>query len=198
MLCFAFSVDTVEPHRCERCGRSFSDGALFASHSCPYMLTTPSCKRQSGNYKCSQCNECFSKPGVLRGHFKTTHGGRDPKGPFPCTERDCQFSSTDRQEYQSHLMSAHGLTLIPCTLHSCKVSFLTQGEMETHLQGHRPFGCFQCQFVSQTVKDLRDHLLEHNRVPTSAQGIQTLQGVGSMLHKSRNLVCLYIKPVFAC
>lgn len=185
----------MEPHQCEKCGQSFSDSSSFASHPCSAGLTTPSSKKQLGNYKCSQCSEAFSKPGVLKRHFKSIHSGHDPKGPFPCSEQGCQFSSTNHQEYQAHMKSTHGLTLIPCTLQSCKVSFLTQGEMERHLRGHMPFGCFHCQFVAQNVKDLSDHLLEHNHLPTCAQGKQTLQGVGIMLHKYRNLVCPSIEHV---
>ncbi|XP_040912963.1 zinc finger protein 142 isoform X2 [Toxotes jaculatrix] len=137
------------------------------------MLTAPSSKGQLGSYKCSQCNEVFSKPDALKQHFKITHSGRDPKGPFACTEQGCQFSSTDHQEYQAHLMSTHGLTLIPCTFQSCKVSLPTQGEMERHLLGHMPFGCFQCQFVSENAEELSDHVLEHNHLPTCAQGNET-------------------------
>lgn len=168
-------MNTVESRRCEKCGQSFSDSGLCTSHPCLESLTTPSSKNQLEDYKCSQCSEAFSKPGVLKRHFNITHSGHDPKGPFPCTEHGCQFSSTDHQDYQAHLMSTHGLTLIPCTLQSCKVSFLTQGEMEKHLRGHMPFGCFRCQFVTQNVKDLREHVLEHNNQPTCGQGKKTLQ-----------------------
>lgn len=166
-------METVEPHQCEKCGQSFSDSALFASHHCSDRLSTTSSKKQLGNYKCSQCSEAFSKPGGLIRHFKSIHSGRDLQGPFLCTEQGCQFSSTECQEYQAHLMSAHCLTLIPCTVQSCQVSFLTQGEMERHLRGHMPFGCFQCQFVAQNVKDLNDHLLEHSHLPACTQGKQT-------------------------
>ncbi|XP_033473620.2 zinc finger protein 142 isoform X1 [Epinephelus lanceolatus] len=164
------TMETVEAHQCEKCGESFSDSGFFTSHPCSERLTTPSSKKQLENYKCSQCSEVFSKPGILKRHFKIIHGGHDPEGPFPCTEQGCQFSSTDHQEYQAHLMSSHGLTLIPCTQQSCKMSFLTQGEMERHLRAHMPFGCFQCQFVTQNEKDLNDHLSEHNHLPPRAQG----------------------------
>ncbi|KAF1382275.1 hypothetical protein PFLUV_G00142030 [Perca fluviatilis] len=163
------TMETVEPHGCEKSGQSLSE----QTHPCSERLTTPSSKKQLGNYKCSQCSEVFSKPGVLKSHFKILHGGHEREGPFPCPEQGCQFSSTDRQAYQTHLMSTHCLTLIPCTLQSCRVSFLTQGEMERHLRGHMPFGCFQCQFVTQTVKDLSVHILEHNHLPPRAQGNQT-------------------------
>ncbi|KAM8855243.1 zinc finger protein 142 isoform 1-T2 [Spinachia spinachia] len=126
-----------------------------------------------GSYKCSQCSEVFSEPGVLKRHFKVTHSGRGPKGPFPCTEQGCLFSSAGRQEYQAHLMSTHGLTLVPCNLRSCKVSFLTQDEMERHFQGHMPFGCFQCPFVTLTGKDLNDHRMEYNHRPPCAQDEDT-------------------------
>ncbi|XP_059198675.1 zinc finger protein 142 [Centropristis striata] len=143
-----------------KCGQSFSDSGSFTSHPC--SGTTPSSTVQSRNYKCSQCSEVFSKPGVLKQHFRITHSGHDPEGPYPCTEPGCQFSSTHRQEYQAHLASTHGLTLVPCTVQSCKVSFLTQEERERHSRGHMPFGCFHCQFATQNVKDLKNHLLEHN------------------------------------
>ncbi|XP_037646749.1 zinc finger protein 142 isoform X1 [Sebastes umbrosus] len=167
------TMETVEPRGCERRGQSVPDSGLFTSLPCSERQITPSSKKQLGNYKCSQCSEVFSKPSVLKRHFKTLHSGHDPEGPFPCSEQGCQFSSTDRQEYQAHVTSTHGLTLIPCTLQSCKVSFLTQEEMERHLRVHKPFGCFQCQFVTQNVKDLSDHLLEHNHVPPCAQGNET-------------------------
>lgn len=166
-------METVEPHRCEKYGQSFSDSGLFASHHCSDRLSTTSSKKQLGNYKCSQCSEAFSKPVGLIRHFKSVHSGSDLQGPFRCTEQGCQFSSTECQEYQAHLMSTHGLTLIPCTVQSCQVSFLTQGEMERHLRGHMPFGCFQCQFVAQNVKDLNDHLSEHSHLPACTQGKQT-------------------------
>nr|XP_046259316.1 zinc finger protein 142 isoform X2 [Scatophagus argus]XP_046259317.1 zinc finger protein 142 isoform X2 [Scatophagus argus] len=166
-------MDTVEAQPCEKCGQTFSDRDLFASHSCLDRLTAPVSKKQLRKYKCSQCSETFAKSGVLKRHFKSTHSGPDPKGPFPCTEQSCQFSSSKRQEYQTHMMSTHGLTLVPCTLQSCKLSFLTQSEMERHLPDHMPFGCFQCQFVTQNVKDLRDHISEHSHQPANAQGEET-------------------------
>ncbi|KAK9537905.1 hypothetical protein VZT92_005480 [Zoarces viviparus] len=166
-------METVEPHGCEKCGQSFSDSGLFTSHPCSERPITPSSKLKVGNYKCSQCSEVFSESGVLKRHFKITHSGHDPEGPFPCAEPGCQFSSADRQEYQAHLMSTHGLTLVPCHLRSCKVSFLTQDEMERHLRGHMPFGCIRCQFVTLNVEDLNDHLVEHNHQPPCAQENET-------------------------
>ncbi|XP_068561214.1 zinc finger protein 142 isoform X1 [Cebidichthys violaceus] len=165
-------METVEPHGCEKCGQSFSDSGLFTSHPCSERPTTPSSKLKVGNYKCSQCGEVFPEPGVLKRHFKIIHSGI-PEGPFPCAEQGCQFSSAGRQEYQAHLTSTHGLTLVPCNLRSCKVSFLTQDEMERHLRGHMPFGCFRCQFVTLHVEDLNDHLVEHNHQPPCAQENET-------------------------
>ncbi|KAM7380860.1 hypothetical protein PAMP_004130 [Pampus punctatissimus] len=167
----------MEPHRCEKCGQSFSDSGLFASHHCSQRQTGPYSKGQLENYKCSQCSKVFSKPGALKHHFKIIHGGHDPEGPFPCSEQGCQFSSTDRQEYQTHLTSTHSLTLIPCTVRSCKVSFLTQGEMERHWKGHMPFGCFHCQFITQSAKELKDHLSEHLPIYTQeyfAEGVEQI------------------------
>ncbi|XP_008295570.1 zinc finger protein 142 [Stegastes partitus] len=154
-------MEAVE-HRCEKCGQSLSDGDTSVSHFCSKRKTSSSCKGQLDSYKCSQCDEVFSKAGALKQHFKTSHSENDLKRPFSCAEPGCQFSSTDRQEYQAHLMSMHGLTLVPCTYRSCKQSFLTQVDMESHWKGHMPFGCFHCQFVAQNTKDLSDHLLESN------------------------------------
>lgn len=175
MLCSAFSdtMETMEAHRCEKCGQTLSDSGSFASHHCTKRQTAPSSKGQLGNYKCSQCSKVFSKPGALKQHFKILHSGHDNEGPFDCSEQGCQFSSTDRQEYQAHLTSTHSLTLIPCTFRSCKVSFLTPGEMESHWRGHMPFGCFHCQFVTQNAKELSDHLSEHNHLTIYTQGKQT-------------------------
>lgn len=149
---------------------------MFVSHSCSKGPTAPPSKGQLDNYKCSQCSNVFSQPSALQQHFEITHSRHDPKGPFACTEQGCQFSNTDRQEYQTHLTSAHSFTLIPCTYRTCKVSFLTQGDMERHLQGHTPFGCFQCAFVTENAEELSDHLLEHSHLPTCTQGKQTAQG----------------------
>lgn len=66
-----------------------------------------------------QCNKAFSKSGGLKRHFKSINSGRDTKGLFLCEEQGRQFSSTERQEYQAHLMSLH-LTLIPCILSPAK------------------------------------------------------------------------------
>nr|XP_020477263.1 zinc finger protein 142 isoform X2 [Monopterus albus]XP_020477264.1 zinc finger protein 142 isoform X2 [Monopterus albus]XP_020477265.1 zinc finger protein 142 isoform X2 [Monopterus albus]XP_020477266.1 zinc finger protein 142 isoform X2 [Monopterus albus] len=163
-------METVKPHQCEKCGQSFSDSGMLVSHPCSKRPPAPSSKGQLGNYKCSQCSEVFSKPSALRHHFRIIHSGHNPKGPFPCTERGCRFSCTGHQEYQAHLTSTHGLCLIPCTFRACKASFLTQAEIERHLQGHMPFGCFQCQFVTENEKDLSNHLLEHNHLSACTQG----------------------------
>ncbi|XP_040057766.2 zinc finger protein 142 isoform X2 [Gasterosteus aculeatus] len=167
------TMESVEPHGCNTCRQSFSDIGLFTSHLCSERPTTPSRGKKMGSYKCSQCSEVFLEPRLLKRHFKVAHGGRGPEGPFPCTEQGCRFSSTGRREYQAHLTSTHGLTLVPCNLRSCKVSFLTQDEMERHFRGHMPFGCFQCQFVTLSGKDLNDHLMEQHHRPPGAQDKET-------------------------
>ncbi|XP_037344057.2 zinc finger protein 142 isoform X1 [Pungitius pungitius] len=161
--------DIMEPHGCS----ALSDIGLFTSHLGSERPTPPSGREKMGGYKCSQCSEVFSGPGLLKRHFRVAHSGRGPEGPFPCTEQGCRFSSAGRQEYQAHLMSTHGLTLVPCNLRSCKVSFLTQDEMERHFRGHMPFGCFQCQFVTLNGKDMNDHLMQHNHRPPAAQDKET-------------------------
>lgn len=164
-------METAQPHLCEQCGESFSDRARFASHSCSRRLTASTGEAPQGNYKCSSCGEFFTKPGALKQHFRVHDGEQEPKGPFPCTEPGCRFSSTDRQEYQAHLTSTHSLTLVPCTVRSCKVSFCTRGEMEGHRRKHMPFRCLHCQFVSHNARQLHDHTLEHNS-PLEPQGKQ--------------------------
>ncbi|KAM6935074.1 zinc finger protein 142 [Xenentodon cancila] len=162
-------METVE-NPGDKCGQSFPDSPTFVSHACLKSQTTPSSKGQVGSFKCSQCNNVFCKPVALKHHFKTNHRDHDPKGQFTCFKKDCQFSSTDRQEYQAHLMSTHDLNLIPCTYQSCKMSFTTKGEMESHWKSHMPFGCFHCRFVSQNAKGMSDHLLEHSHLPNKSQG----------------------------
>ncbi|KAM3608071.1 uncharacterized protein V6R79_018549 [Siganus canaliculatus] len=131
---------------------------------------TPSRRKQLKNFTCSQCREAFSSPTVLTHHFRGVHSQCAAKGPFLCAQLGCQFSSTERQEYEDHLTSSHGLTPIPCSVQSCPLSFLTQTELETHLRRHMPFGCFHCDFVTDNVKDLNDHLLEHAQLPPGSQG----------------------------
>ncbi|KAM9851158.1 zinc finger protein 142 [Aulostomus maculatus] len=164
------TVEMMEPHRCESCGRRFSDGALLASHHCSHRQAAPSRKGQLKNFKCSQCSKVFSKPAALKRHFKLCHRSLDQEGPFSCREDGCQFSSADHREHQSHLTSTHGLTLVPCTFQSCRGWFLTRGEMENHRRAHMPFGCFHCQFVAQNAKDLSEHLSEHSNY---TQGSET-------------------------
>uniref|UniRef100_A0A1A7X5V9 Zinc finger protein 142 n=1 Tax=Iconisemion striatum TaxID=60296 RepID=A0A1A7X5V9_9TELE len=122
----------------------------------------PCSKHVFDSYKCSQCNQVFSKQLDLKKHFKTEHKDHESRDSFTCLERHCQFSSLDHQDYRDHLASIHGLKLIPCSTRSCKSSFLTQGDMEKHRRSHMPFGCFQCQFVSNNAKNMKVHLLEHN------------------------------------
>lgn len=170
---FLDTVETIERHHCEQRGQRFSDSDMFVSHSCLKGQKASSTKGQLDKYKCSQCCDVFCQPSALQHRFEITHSGHDPKGPFACTEQGCQFSSTDRQEYQTHLTSEHSFTLIPCTYRSCKVSLLTQEDVERHLQGNMPFGCFPCPFVADNAKDPRDHLIEHNHLPTCTQGKHT-------------------------
>uniref|UniRef100_A0A3P9J086 Zinc finger protein 142 n=1 Tax=Oryzias latipes TaxID=8090 RepID=A0A3P9J086_ORYLA len=114
-------------------------------------------------------------PSCCEARALTTAPPRSPGSPvghlqpidcFTCFEQGCQFSSssTNRQEYQSHLTSKHGLDLIPCTSPSCTWAFPTPEEMEGHRESHLPFGCFCCPFVAQTAKALRDHLVDCNRL----------------------------------
>lgn len=172
---------------CEKCGQSFSDSGMFASHPCSQRQIASSSKVQLDRFKCSRCAEVFSKPVALKHHFKTSHSDPDLTGPFSCSEKGCYFSVLDRDEYQAHIMSTHGLTLVPCTYRACKKSFLTQAEMESHRKGHMPFGCFHCQFVSQNAKTLNGHLLEHKYLPNNAQGKWALRGGGTLIPS--NLSC---------
>ncbi|XP_041856938.1 zinc finger protein 142 isoform X2 [Melanotaenia boesemani] len=170
MFCLA-DQDTMETEEipCDKCGQSFPDSCTFVSHSCSKHHTTPPRKGQQASYKCSQCNEGFSKTALLKHHFRTNHGDYSLQGSFTCSEQGCQFSSTDRLEYQAHLVTTHGLNLIPCSYRSCRKCFLTQGEMESHRKSHLPFGCFHCEFVSENAKELKGHLLEHNHLTSSCQ-----------------------------
>ncbi|XP_047227298.1 zinc finger protein 142 [Girardinichthys multiradiatus] len=170
-------MEVVE-HACYKCGQNFSDNATVVSHCCPELRPAPSHKVQLDSFRCSQCIQSFSKPAALKKHFKTNHRVQDTQGPFPCCEQGCQFSSADRQENQSHLMSVHGLNLIACTSRSCKMSFLTQEEMESHRRSHMPFGCFHCQVVSQNVKDFRTHMLKHKHLENLRPGSQAESPAG--------------------
>ncbi|XP_028249511.1 zinc finger protein 142 [Parambassis ranga] len=160
----------IPDYGCEKCGKSFSDSSMFVFHPCSNRQTSPSSKGQLVSYKCSRCSEVFSKPAALKHHFKNSHSEHELKRLFSCSEQGCQFSSADRQEYQTHLMSSHGLTLIPCKYRLCKVSCLTHEEMESHWTGHMPFGCSYCQFVTHNAQDLAAHLMEHNHLPNYAPG----------------------------
>ncbi|KAM9710765.1 uncharacterized protein znf142 [Menidia menidia] len=151
-------------------GPRLSDCTTLASHRCSKRQSVSAEKGQVDGYKCSQCSDVYSKPAALRHHFKTNHRDLEPKGPFSCSEHSCQFSSIERQQYQAHLASVHGLRLVTCTYQPCKVSFHTRGEMESHRRGHMPFGCFHCPFVTQNAKDLNAHLSEHNHQPNNCQG----------------------------
>ncbi|XP_056144838.1 zinc finger protein 142 [Lampris incognitus] len=156
-------METVAAHLCEKCGESFSEISMYGSHSCSKNLTNMKCnKGQLENYNCPLCNECFSKPGALKQHFRIHGGDLELKGPFSCTEQGCQFSSPDRQEYQAHLTSTHGITLVHCTYRSCKLAFYTQREKEGHWRNHFPFHCPRCHFVTLKAKQLSDHYLEHD------------------------------------
>lgn len=185
-LFFLDTMETMDFH-CEKCGQSFSDSGMFASHPCSQRQIASSSKVQLDRFKCSRCAEVFSKPAALKHHFKTSHSDPDLTGPFSCSEKGCYFSVSDRDEYQAHIMSTHGLTLVPCTYRACKKSFLTQAEMESHRKGHMPFGCFHCQFVSQNAKTLNGHLLEHKYLPNNAQGKWALRGGGTLIPS--NLSC---------
>ncbi|RVE58445.1 hypothetical protein OJAV_G00209400 [Oryzias javanicus] len=121
-------------------------------------------------YKCSQCSQVFRKPTALKRHFKVNHREPHIKERFTCFEQGCQFSSSNHQEYQSHLTSMHGLNLIPCTSSACTWAFPTHEEMEGHRESHLPFGCFCCPFVAQTAKALRDHV---SRLHDNSEGNQT-------------------------
>ncbi|XP_015232467.1 PREDICTED: zinc finger protein 142 [Cyprinodon variegatus] len=163
----------TEEHACDKCGQNFSDTSTFISHCCPNLHPASSHGTQPDIYRCSGCSQSFSKPAALKKHFKANHREQNTEGPFPCSEEGCQFSSKDRLENQNHLTSVHGLNLICCTSRSCKMSFLTQGEMESHRRSHMPFGCFYCQFVSQDVKQLRTHMLNHKHVENTHPGSLT-------------------------
>nr|XP_015830297.2 zinc finger protein 142 [Nothobranchius furzeri] len=132
--------------------------------------SAPCSKHMLDSYRCSQCNQVFSKPLDLKKHFKNEHKDHESRGPFTCLECHCQFSCSNHRDYRDHLVSTHGLKLIPCSESSCKSSFLTQGDMEKHRRSHMPFGCFHCQFVSQNAKNMKVHLLEHNHLAKNSPG----------------------------
>lgn len=140
----------------------------------PQTQTSSCSQGKLDMYKCSQCNQVFGKPAALKRHFKVNHREPHIKDSFTCFEQGCQFSSSsaNRQEYQSHLTSKHGLDLIPCTSPSCTWAFPTREEMEGHRESHLPFGCFCCPFVAKSAKALRDHLVDCNRLYNNPEGTQ--------------------------
>ncbi|XP_029385788.1 zinc finger protein 142 isoform X2 [Echeneis naucrates] len=50
-------METAELHPCERCGQSFADRDVFATHACPKRMSSPS------SDICSQRDEVFPEPG---------------------------------------------------------------------------------------------------------------------------------------
>ncbi|XP_017285879.1 zinc finger protein 142 isoform X2 [Kryptolebias marmoratus] len=164
-------------------GQSLSGAAAAASHISSKQQA--SSKGQLDRYECSQCGRVFSKPLALKNHFKSDHEEHELRGPFTCLQHRCEFSSSDRQDYQTHLVSTHGLNLVPCSYRSCKLSFLTQGDMERHRKSHTPFGCFHCQFVSKSAKEMRVHLSEHKHLPKNCQENDTESTAGKRSSASK-------------
>ena len=107
-------------------------------------------------FKCLQCNKCFSGPSSLSRHIKT-HSNEKPFECVQCKKVFSRLSSLKRHE-NSHSDEK------PFKCQVCGWSFIQNSDLKIHERTHtgeKPFPCDRCERAFGCKKRLRAHYRMH-------------------------------------
>ncbi|XP_038835258.1 zinc finger protein 436-like [Salvelinus namaycush] len=133
------------PHRCTRCGESFSQAASLHLH---LQYKKP--------YACDWCCKSFAQSADLRRHHRIHTGER----PHRCSW--CSKSFTQRGNLRRHLRIHTGERPYSCPY--CHRTFSDGDTMKKHKRTHsgeKPYRCVQCPKSFTVASGLRVHLNTH-------------------------------------
>ncbi|XP_045079088.1 zinc finger protein 436-like [Coregonus clupeaformis] len=133
------------PHRCTRCGESFSQAASLDLH---LQYKKP--------YACDWCCKSFAQSADLRRHHRIHTGER----PHRCSW--CSKSFTQRGNLRRHLRIHTGERPYSCPY--CQRTFSDGDTMKKHKRTHsgeKPYRCVQCPKSFTVASGLRVHLNTH-------------------------------------
>ncbi|XP_052327965.1 zinc finger protein 574-like [Oncorhynchus keta] len=106
-------------------------------------------------FKCSFCEEIFSRCMDLKSHYSRTH---QFTGPFPCPS--CQKTFVSLTELRLHQRNES--TPYQCSL--CQRSFLSLDKLTVHERihtGEKPYLCAECGKTFRDAKTLEEHSKIH-------------------------------------
>ncbi|KAM6957774.1 uncharacterized protein FYW47_011878 [Aplochiton taeniatus] len=133
------------PHRCARCGESFSEASSFRSHM-----------EYRKPFACDWCCKSFSQSADLRRHLRTHTGER----PHRCTW--CSKSFSQRGNLRRHLRIHTGERPYSCPC--CYKTFSDGDTMKKHKRTHsgeKPYRCPQCSKSFTVASGLQVHMKTH-------------------------------------
>ncbi|CAG0891541.1 unnamed protein product [Darwinula stevensoni] len=147
---------TYVMHRCELCGRSFTQSGVLQAHLAIHLQQKP--------HLCDMCGKSFRQKTQLLVHYRRHKGDAS----FKCHECDAKFVS--KGDYHRHLQSHTGIR--PFTCDQCNKSFTRRQSLREHLNRHlgiRPYKCPVCTKAFYELSGYSKHMKLHVRAEMKAE-----------------------------
>jgi uncharacterized Zn-finger protein len=138
--------------KCRQCGDGFNSKQEYRSHRA---------KQHGKQWRCSECQRCFSNSSNLKNHYNNKHLGREAKS-YACNV--CGKLFKQKGNLKVHVDSRCGSE----PRHICNIcgkAFMSGGSLGTHSLLHTGVKTFLCRFCGKSYR-LKVEMQRHERSHT--------------------------------